>query len=299
MTTKELEYFLSVYTTHSIKKSAEKLFISSQALSKVIKKLESECKVTLFVRETKGLIPTHSAHQLAEHAHRILNEFDSIYSDFNNSNSNKKTILTIAATYGVLCFLGYDFIKQFYHQYPQIQLNLIEAPEKQIYELLCSNEIEIAFLPAPIDYSLYNASFCFSWKHCLIIHRNHPLASKKTIQYSDLDGIPLVLKGRSYSVFPSNISRFLKEGVQPNILLETTSEYLINEVANQNEGVGVSLSFMAERLHSSNTVIREFDDPNCTKDVYLISKKSINISKESIYFTEFLNDWITEYNLRK
>lgn len=170
-------FYLYIQPT-ALKNLQKNFFISSQALSKVIKKLESECKVTLFVRETKGLIPTHSAHQLAEHAHQILNEFDSIYSDFNNSNSNKKTILTIAATYGVLCFLGYDFIKQFYHQYPQIQLNLIEAPEKQIYELLCSNEIEIAFLPAPIDYSLYNASFCFSWKHCLIIHRNHPLASK-------------------------------------------------------------------------------------------------------------------------
>ena len=42
MTTKELEYFLSVYETHSIKNSAEKLFISSQALSKSIKKLEAE-----------------------------------------------------------------------------------------------------------------------------------------------------------------------------------------------------------------------------------------------------------------
>ena len=47
MTTKELDYFLSVYTSHSIKKSAEQLFVSPQALSKVIKKIENELDTSL------------------------------------------------------------------------------------------------------------------------------------------------------------------------------------------------------------------------------------------------------------
>ena len=106
-------------------------------------------------------------------------------------------------------------------------------------------EIELAFLPAPIDYSQYDALFCFSWKYCLIINKKHPLVQKKIINYTELDGVPLALKGRSYSVFSSNISRFLKEGVNSNILLETTSDMLINQVAKANAGVGVSLSFIA------------------------------------------------------
>lgn len=134
-------------------------------------------------------------------------------------------ILSVATTYGVLDYIGCDFIRTFYLQYPNIKLNLVELPEKQIQDLFDKNEIELAFLPAPIDYSSYDATFCFSWNHCVIINQKNPLAQNKTINYSDLDGIPLVLKGRSYSVFPSNISRFLKEGIKPNILLDTTSIY--------------------------------------------------------------------------
>jgi DNA-binding transcriptional LysR family regulator len=153
-------------------------------------------------------------------------------------------------------------------------------------------EIELAFLPASIDYSQYDALFCFSWKYCLIINKKHPLVQKKIINYTELDGVPLALKGRSYSVFPSNISRFLKEGVNSNILLETTSDMLINQVAKANAGVGVSLSFIAERFNSSDTVIRNFDDENCTKEVYLISKKGITKSKESICFSSYLSEWL-------
>ena len=293
MTTKELEYFLSVYETHSIKNSAEKLFISSQALSKSIKKLEAEINTTLFTRTSSGLIPTHSADKLAERAHVIINEFDNITSDFSVAESNSSTVLTVAATYGVLDYLGYNFVKNFYLQFPNIKLNLIELPETHISEMLANNQVEIAFMPAPIDYTKFNAKFCFSWKHCLIINRKHPLAVKKKIPYSDLDGIPLELKGRSYSVFPSNISRFLKEGVNPNILLETTSESLIHQVAETNAGIGVSLSFLAERIHSSSTVIREFDDPNCQKEVYLVTKKDMIPSSDASCFVSYLDRWLS------
>lgn len=292
MTTKELDYFLSVYTSHSIKKSAEQLFVSPQALSKVIKKIENELDTLLFTRTNQGLNPTHSADKLAEHAHVIINEFNNITSDFNIAESNNNTVLSVATTYGVLDYIGYDFIRNFYMQHHNIKLNLVELPEKQIQELLAKNEIELAFLPAPIDYSQYDAIFCFSWKHCLIINKKNPLAQNKSINYADLDGIPLALKGRSYSVFPSNISRFLKHGINPNILLETTSDMLISQVADANAGVGVSLSFIAKNYQSPNTVIREFNDENCTKEVYLVSKKGITKSKENICFSNFVSEWL-------
>lgn len=292
MTTKELDYFLSVYTSHSIKKSAEQLFVSPQALSKVIKKIENELDTLLFTRNNQGLNPTHSADKLAEHAHVIINEFNNITSDFNIAESNNNTVLSVATTYGVLDYIGYDFIRNFYMQHHNIKLNLVELPEKQIQELLAKNEIELAFLPAPIDYSQYDAIFCFSWKHCLIINKKNPLAQNKSINYADLDGIPLALKGRSYSVFPSNISRFLRHDINPNILLETTSDMLISQVADANAGVGVSLSFIAKNYQSPNTVIREFNDENCTKEVYLVSKKGITKSKENICFSNFVSEWL-------
>lgn len=296
MTQKELEYFLSVYSSHSIKKSSEQLFVSSQALSKIIKNIEDELQVSLFTRTNQGLTPTHSADRLAEHAHIILNEFHNIISDFTLEKSTNSTVLTVASTYGVLDYLGYEFIRNFYIQYPNIKLNLVELPEKQICALLSANEVEIAFLPAPVDYSQYDAMFCFSWKHCLIINQNHPLAARKTITYSDLNGIPLALKGRSYSVFPSNISRFLKEGVNPDILLETTSDALIHQVADSNAGIGISLSFLAQKMHSKNTVIREFEDPNCRKEVYLVSKKNITKSADAVCFHNYLSEWLNTHN---
>lgn len=53
MSPRQLEYFLEVYNQRSIKKAAEKLIISSQAVSKIIKEIEEELQVELFIRGKK------------------------------------------------------------------------------------------------------------------------------------------------------------------------------------------------------------------------------------------------------
>lgn len=290
MTSKDLEYFLSVYSSRSIKDSAQKLFISPQGLSKKIIELERELNVLLFTRTQKGMIPTAAGKQLAVRARIILDEFTGIQSDFSKAAVNNGSSLTIPATHGVLNYLSVSFIRSFYEKNPHIILNLIEIPEKETDSMLQKNEAEIAFVPAPIDYSKYDALFCFSWKHCLVIHKSNPLAIKDRISCEDLAHVPLAVRGRSYSAFPSNMSKFLRRGVQPDILLETTSETLIHSIAEENMGVGITLEFQAIADPRPNTVIKDFDVP-FEKEVYLISKKGFPLSAEASAFHSFILQW--------
>ena len=61
MSPRQLEYFLEIYNQKSIKKAAEKLIISPQAVSKTIKEIEEELGVKLFLRGKKSLEPTAEA----------------------------------------------------------------------------------------------------------------------------------------------------------------------------------------------------------------------------------------------
>uniref|UniRef100_UPI003FEE728F LysR family transcriptional regulator n=1 Tax=[Lactobacillus] rogosae TaxID=706562 RepID=UPI003FEE728F len=53
---KILRKFLISICLAQYKKSAEQLFVSSQALSKVIKKIENELDILLFTRTSQGLM---------------------------------------------------------------------------------------------------------------------------------------------------------------------------------------------------------------------------------------------------
>ncbi len=93
MSPRQLEYFLEIYNQKSIKKAAEKLIISPQAVSKTIKEIEEELQVDLFIRGKKSLEPTVEAELLKNHAIKILDEYDKINS-IKKFNEMKRKALT-------------------------------------------------------------------------------------------------------------------------------------------------------------------------------------------------------------
>ena len=67
MNQKQLQYFVTVYQTKNIQTAADRLFVSRQGVSKVIRLLEEELGQKLFIRSVRGVIPTDYATILLPH----------------------------------------------------------------------------------------------------------------------------------------------------------------------------------------------------------------------------------------
>ncbi len=64
MDSKQLDYFKTLYANGNITQTAKELYLTRQALSLSIRKLEQEIGAELFHRTNNGLIPTEAAHIL-------------------------------------------------------------------------------------------------------------------------------------------------------------------------------------------------------------------------------------------
>ena len=73
---KQLSYFIEVYQTCNIQTAADKLYVTRQGVSKVIRALENELRQTLFERSTHGLKPTDFAKAMFPHAKSLLDEWE-------------------------------------------------------------------------------------------------------------------------------------------------------------------------------------------------------------------------------
>lgn len=103
--------FLKVYKLGNIHRAAEELYLSAQAVSKTINRLEQELGETLFVRTKDGMYPTRFADRLKERAEAILYQYEKIREDFKEQSDfeNNIVVLRIASSYGVLRYLSIDF----------------------------------------------------------------------------------------------------------------------------------------------------------------------------------------------
>lgn len=294
MSPRQLEYFLEIYNQRSIKKTAEKLIISSQALSKTIKEIEDELKVKLFIRGKKELEPTIEAEYLKNHAIKILGEYDKINS-LKNYTKHQNKVLTIYSIDSFLKFVSIEFIQDFKKAYPDILLNIVENTEKDIIEKLKKREIHTAILTKSLESDTFNSYYLYSNRNCLVINKEHPLVKKDKISLSDLHNQPIAGKGSNYSCYTSNIAQLFQKNINPKIMLETTNDSLIINMAEKNLAIGITLDFIAHSYKSDDVVIRSFDENSKCINIFFIENTYSILTKEEQDFKNFLLKWLEEH----
>lgn len=106
---KELRCFSVVYEENSINRAAGKLYISSQGLSRIIMKIESDLDAKLFVRTQKGVAPTECGELLYRSAQGILKQYDEMIQAIGQL-ALKESRLRIACAVGVLNAMSFDLL---------------------------------------------------------------------------------------------------------------------------------------------------------------------------------------------
>ena len=96
MNQKQLSYFLEVYRCRNIQAAADKLYLTHQGLSRVIRSLEEELGSPLFMRTNRGLEPTDFATTLVPHVQRLLDDYATIQG-VHTLTSQARSVVTICA----------------------------------------------------------------------------------------------------------------------------------------------------------------------------------------------------------
>ena len=293
MSPRQLEYFLEIYNQKSMKRAAEKLIISPQAVSKTIKEIEDELNVTLFVRGKKSLEPTSEAEYLKNHAIKILEELDQI-KKIKKFSEHENKIITIYSVDGFLQYVTIKFIEDFQEAFPGILLNIIETTEKDIIEKLEKRDIDKAIITRPLDSKLFSYSYLYSNKNCLVIHKDNPLSKKKTISLCDLNNQPIAGKGSDYSCYSTNISNLFQKNINPKIMLETTNDSLIIKMAERNLAIRITIDYLAFASNSENIAIIPIEEDIQGRNVFWIENNYAILTREEQIFRNFLLKWIKE-----
>ncbi len=288
MNQRQLSYFLEVYNKENIARAAQTLYISPQALSKTISALEQELSVTLFIRKPNGIEPTKDATKLAAHAKNIIEEYNFIENKLFEGNEETK-LLPVPCSYDVPQSIAPDFFYEFFSDNPNIRVQMKEYPDNEITRQLINNEAELAIIPGTFEPETeLKTEQLFTDRFCIVMNKKHKLAGKKEITFDDLKNEKLVVKDMSTVTSIVQRNLFLQNGITLNVILETTDAHLIHKMAEENYAVGMTLSFLANKIKSESVVWVPFENDIFKKTLYLTYKNDFSLSKEASIFRETL-----------
>lgn len=181
--------------TRSISKAAENLLMGQPNLSRAIKELEESLGVTLFNRTSKGMSPTLQGEEFVRHAKEILAQVYELEAMYRHRDSDKLmfSISVPRASYIGCAFT--EFIKtiddnrkaEIYYKETNSMCAIKNILEENYnlgiirYQVGFKQHFETLFHERGLSWDIL-----MEFSHRLIMSKEHPLASKKEIEMSDL-----------------------------------------------------------------------------------------------------------------
>lgn len=218
-----LKYFVTTASYSSFSKAAENLYISRQALSKAIRRLEEECGAQLFVTGEGGVRLTEAGQHLLEEARPLIQSYDNFLTRWNERRGTLRQPLSIAMAQGVSLTLPADFFDTFRQREKQILLSIEEINTDAVLRLVEQEEFPIGLvgsLPAYLhgmEYRLLAATGIW-----LYVPADHSLAGRTALELSDIDGQRFITTGKNNHLHRFFLEHCQKAAVHPHIVLTTT-----------------------------------------------------------------------------
>ena len=214
LTLQQLEAFLQVATTCNFRLAAEALHVSQPALSRTVRMAEQALKTRLFDRDTRHVEITPAGRELLPIARRILDEFDSAFSELAQFLEGRSGQVTMAALPSVGVALVPAAIAAFRARQPEVAFNLSEAPAEPLLNAVNEGLVDFAITVEPAPDRRLRYTHLFDDPFVLVCRRGDPLASHASASWSVFADHPFLASAFQSSIRPVTNAVFLQKGLQ-------------------------------------------------------------------------------------
>lgn len=154
MTSRQLQYVITLAETRSFSEAAEKLMVSQPSLSQLISKLEDEIGVQLFER-TVPLTITYAGEVYVNTAKKILSEEAEMQDTMAYLRGDNAGKLKIATGYLNAVAVLPELIVGFQRSHPNVQIEIFEDIEPNLKPLVDSGKVDLVLATSQFDSAGY------------------------------------------------------------------------------------------------------------------------------------------------
>ena len=198
MTLQQLKYVVVVADKGSINEAAKCLFISQPSLSNAIKELEHEIKITIFIRNNRGISISPEGAEFLGYARQVIQQSELLEEKYLSGKPAKQKFSVSTHHYLFATNAFVDLIKEFGAEEYEFTLR-----ETKTYEVIddvknLRSEIGLIYLSnfnETVIRKLLNESRLifnelFTAKTHVFLSKQHPLAKHESIALEELDDYP-------------------------------------------------------------------------------------------------------------
>ena len=196
MELRQLKYFVKSAEYLNFSVAAKHLYITQSTLSQKIKQLEFELGFELFIRNSRHISLTEAGEVFLPFARKTILDAEDGVQRLHDLQHVKTGMLRVGVTYSLSTVLT-EGLLSFMKAFPGIKLEIFYKTVDELLLLLREHKVDFILSYKPLSGALDIDSMpLFENTLALVVSKEHPLASLRTITLQELSGKPIILPSK-------------------------------------------------------------------------------------------------------
>jgi DNA-binding transcriptional LysR family regulator len=284
----DLRSFVTVAELESFQKAAFALNISQPALSRRVQKLEEMLGVQLLERTTRQISLSTVGRDFLPKAQRLIDELDTSLLSVREIAERASGQVSIACVPTAAYYFLPEVIKAFSADYPRIRVRIIDEGANMVLKSVLQGEADLGINLLGFDDPDIEFEPLLEERFVLACLHDHPLASKKTVEWAELAPYKLIAAGRlsgNRLIIDQGLSALTQ---RPRGLYEV--QHLSTSLGMVEAGLGIAAlpeMTMPRRPHPT-LVSRPLVNPVLKRTMAIIRRRGTNLSPAGQSFYNIL-----------
>jgi len=294
MELQQLRYAVAVGDTANFTRAAERVFVSQPSLSQQIINLETELGHKLFHRLGRRAVPTEAGAAFLVRARRILAEVENTTREIRDDPSFGRQIV-VGAIPTVAPYLLPPVLDRCRKAHPELVVHAREDFRTPLCRAVAEGELDLALVSLPVKDPQLSVEPLLTEPLLLVVHRDHPLASKAEVSAPDLAAETFILLGDSSSL-TSQIQRFCGDhNFEPKIGFRCAQVRTVKAMASLGLGISI-LPQVAKSVQDTELVYRRLSGRAPQREIAVVRHLQRYQSKGSETFLAMMREAIRNYS---
>lgn len=201
MTFQQIKYVLEIARCGSISKAAQNLFVAQPYLSSLLKELEEQLRITIFIRNTKGVGLTDEGKEFIGYVKPLLEQREKILEMYSNQKFSPTLHFSVSLQH--FPFVVKSFVEFFDSKKPEkYELHVREVgmyrvindvfDKKSDIGIIYISDMTEKFIKKVLSSKRLEFHEIARITPCIFFHKNHPMAEKKQIQIHEMHEYPYI-----------------------------------------------------------------------------------------------------------
>lgn len=239
MDMRQLEIIRAIVETGSFTAAGEKLHVAQSAISRQILLLEEELGEPVFYRIGRRVRITPTGDAVLKLSNRVFQDVQDTLALISDQQESLKGTLRLVGGMTVCLYVFPAVLAELQRVNHQLDLKITAGSSEKCVNNLRSGIADLGLLTLPLEAPDLISVPVAKEELLLVMEPKHPLARQRKIYPSELEGQSFVLFERGSNTRRLLDDFFLKEGLEPQIVMETENVEIIKAMVRTALGVAI------------------------------------------------------------